>query len=99
MAYKLQHWLVRIEYLPGVENTMADALSREERCTNNTAEEAEPTPDEEHQPQPDGETEVEEDARTVISVRVSRPIGPGHSHVFVLCHRQVIVLFVMPTVR
>ena len=62
MAYKLQHWLVRIEYLPGVENTMADALSREERCTNNTAEEAEPTPDEEHQPQLDGETEVEEDA-------------------------------------
>ena len=62
MAYKLQHWLVRIEYLPGAENTMADALSKEERCTNNTAEEAEPTPDKEHQPQQDGETEVEEDA-------------------------------------
>ena len=31
MAYRLQHWLIRIEYLPGVENTMADALSREER--------------------------------------------------------------------
>ena len=31
MAFKLQHWLVHIEYLPGAENTMADALSREER--------------------------------------------------------------------
>ena len=31
MAYKLQHWLVNITYIPGTENTMADALSREER--------------------------------------------------------------------
>ena len=32
MTYKLQHWLVTVEYLPGPDNTMADALSREERC-------------------------------------------------------------------
>ena len=31
LAYKLQHWLVEVRYLPGVDNTMADALSREER--------------------------------------------------------------------
>ena len=31
LSYKLQHWMVRVEYLPGPENTMADALSREER--------------------------------------------------------------------
>ena len=31
MAYKLQHRMVTVEYLPGPENTMADALSREER--------------------------------------------------------------------
>ena len=31
LAYKLQHWLVKIEYLPGDRNGMADALSREER--------------------------------------------------------------------
>ena len=30
-AYKLQHWLVKIQYLPGIENSLADALSREER--------------------------------------------------------------------
>ena len=30
IAYKLQHWLVMVEYLPGAENTMANALSREE---------------------------------------------------------------------
>ena len=30
MAYKLQHWLVTISYIPGTDNTMADALSREE---------------------------------------------------------------------
>ena len=33
---KLQHWLVIIEYLPGVENGLADALSREERPTLET---------------------------------------------------------------
>ena len=32
MAFKLQHWLVAIEYLAGKDNTFADALSREE-CT------------------------------------------------------------------
>ena len=31
LAYKLQHWLIQVRYLPGVDNTMADALSREER--------------------------------------------------------------------
>ena len=31
LSFKLQHWLVQIVYLPGEENTMADALSREER--------------------------------------------------------------------
>ena len=32
LAFKLQHWLVNIKYLPGVDNTLADALSREERA-------------------------------------------------------------------
>ena len=27
---KLQHWLVTVEYLPGAENGLANALSREE---------------------------------------------------------------------
>ena len=31
MAFKLQHWLMDIRYIPGCENTLADALSREER--------------------------------------------------------------------
>ena len=31
MAYKLQHWMVEIIYLPGKHNTLEDALSREER--------------------------------------------------------------------
>ena len=30
-TYKLQHWLLEIHYLPGKENSIADALSREER--------------------------------------------------------------------
>ena len=38
MAYKLQHWLVTVQYLPGAENTMADALSREERQRKVTTE-------------------------------------------------------------
>ena len=31
MSYKLQHWMLTVKYLPGPDNTMADALSREER--------------------------------------------------------------------
>jgi len=31
MAYKPQHWLIRISYIPGAENTLANALSREKR--------------------------------------------------------------------
>ena len=31
LSLKLQHWLVKVYYLPGKENGMADALSREER--------------------------------------------------------------------
>ena len=31
MSYKLQHWLVTVKYLPGEDNGLADALSREER--------------------------------------------------------------------
>ena len=31
LAFKLQEWMVTIEYLPGEQNTLADALSREER--------------------------------------------------------------------
>ena len=31
LAFKLQHWLIQISYLPGERNTLADALSREER--------------------------------------------------------------------
>ena len=38
MAYKLQHWQVTVEYLLGSENTMADALSREERPRRMTPE-------------------------------------------------------------
>ena len=30
-AFKLQHWMLEIVYLPGRDNTLADALSREER--------------------------------------------------------------------
>ena len=38
MAFKMQHWMVDIQYLPGVDNTFADALSREERSIVTTAE-------------------------------------------------------------
>ena len=38
MAYKMQHWMVDIQYLPGADNTFADALSREERRTDTTKE-------------------------------------------------------------
>ena len=31
LAFKLQHWLIQISYLPGERNTLADVLSREER--------------------------------------------------------------------
>jgi len=31
IALKLQHWLLEMEYLPGEDNTFADALSREKR--------------------------------------------------------------------
>ena len=31
LGMKLQHWLITIQYLPGEDNGMADALSREER--------------------------------------------------------------------
>ena len=31
LAFKLQHWPVEIQYLPGQLNTLADALSREEK--------------------------------------------------------------------
>ena len=30
-SMKLQHWMPKIEHLPGQDNGMADALSREER--------------------------------------------------------------------
>jgi len=33
MAFKLQQWLITIEYIPGDTNGFADALSREERST------------------------------------------------------------------
>ena len=36
LAFKLQHWMLEIVYLPGKENTLADALSREERSRENT---------------------------------------------------------------
>ena len=45
MAYKLQHWLVTVQYLPGAENTLADALSREERQRKMTPERQEDIPD------------------------------------------------------
>ena len=32
LSYKLQHWMLTIEYIPGAQNTLADALSREERA-------------------------------------------------------------------
>ena len=38
MAFKMKHWMVDIQYLPGVDNTFADALSREERNIVTTAE-------------------------------------------------------------
>jgi len=31
LGFKLQHWMLDIQYLPGQENGFADALSREER--------------------------------------------------------------------
>ena len=34
LAFKLQHWM--LQYLPGRDNTLADALSREERRQKDT---------------------------------------------------------------
>ena len=31
ISFKLQHWMVTLTYIPGELNTLADALSREER--------------------------------------------------------------------
>ena len=31
IAYKLQHWMIEIRYIPGDKNTFANALSREDR--------------------------------------------------------------------
>ena len=36
LVFKLQHWMLDIEYLPGKNNTLADALSREARCQEKT---------------------------------------------------------------
>ena len=36
LAFKLQHWMLDIEYLPGKDNTLADTLSREERRREKT---------------------------------------------------------------
>ena len=36
MSYKLQHWLVKVKYLPGEDNGLADALSRERGATTRT---------------------------------------------------------------
>ena len=46
LAFKLQHWLIDIQYLPGQQNTLADALSREERTADRAdqTEEDVPTP-------------------------------------------------------
>ena len=38
LAFKLQYWLIDIQYLPGQQNTLADALSREERIPEVTPE-------------------------------------------------------------
>ena len=46
LSYKLQQWLMVIEYIPGTQNTMADALSREERVTDKQT-----ATDKENQPQ------------------------------------------------
>ena len=49
MSFKLQHWLIEIVYLPGELNTLADALSREERARESdqtTQSSAEPAEDE-----------------------------------------------------
>ena len=35
-AFKLQHWMLEIVYLPGKDNTLADALSRKERRQRET---------------------------------------------------------------
>ena len=43
MSYKLQQWLMEIRYIPGAQNTLADALSREERPRNTAEEDIIPT--------------------------------------------------------
>ena len=48
MSFKLQHWMIEIVYLPGELNTLADALSREERARESdqtTQSSAEPAED------------------------------------------------------
>jgi len=37
MAYKLQQWVISIEYIEGQANGFADALSREERRVGNSS--------------------------------------------------------------
>ena len=36
LGMKLQHWLTDVQYLPGLENGLADVLSREERRFSET---------------------------------------------------------------
>ena len=44
LSFKLQHWMVNITCLPGEMNTLADALSREERRSDEADEEKRTSP-------------------------------------------------------